>query len=250
MVPKAHSLFFYTHFLKCHLLSEVFFVVFSRSVISNTLQPCGLQHARLLCLSLSPRPCSNSCPLSQWHQLSSVVPFSSCLQSFLTSGSFPMSQLFASDGQSIRASASVSALPMNIQDWFHLKWTCWISLQSKGLSRIFSNTTVQNSSALSLLYRPALISIREYYMYACEMVKSFLNHPQTRNTHTKKETTILALRNTLSQFILSSLCFSTSILYFSEILCILLGIWSLHQNAGSRRGEASVFFIHCPVLNA
>ena len=163
VVSKAHSLFYI--FSNVTFSVRFFWLLFSCSVMSNTLQPHGLQHARLVCPSLSPRACSHSCPLSQWRQLSSVVPFSSHLQSFLTSGSFPVSRLFASDGQNIRASASVSVLPMNIQDWFHLGWTCWISLQSKGLSRVFSNTTVQNSSALSLLYRPALTSIREYCMH-------------------------------------------------------------------------------------
>ena len=111
-----------------------------------TLQPHGLQHPRLPCPSPTPRAYSNSYPLSQWcHPTisSSVVPFSSCLQSFPASGSFPVSQFFASAGQSIGASASGSALPMNIQDWFLLWLTGWISLQSKGLSRVFSNTTVQ-----------------------------------------------------------------------------------------------------------
>ena len=106
----------------------------------------GLQHTRFACPSLSPGACSNSCPLSQWcHQTisSSVVPFSSYLQSFPASGSFPMSQLFPSGGQSIGASASTSVLPMNIQGWFPLGLTGLISLQSKGLSRVFSNTTVQ-----------------------------------------------------------------------------------------------------------
>ena len=96
--------------------------------------------------SLSPKVCSNSCSLSQrCHPaiLSSVIPFSSCLQSFPASGSFPMSQLFAWGGQSIGVAASTSVLPMNIQDWSPLGWTGWISLQSKGLSRVFSNTTVQ-----------------------------------------------------------------------------------------------------------
>ena len=96
--------------------------------------------------SPTPRACSNSCPSSQWCHptiLSSVIPFSSCLQSFPTSGSFPMSQFFALGGQSIGVSASASVLPMNIQDWFPLGWTGWISLQSKGLSRVFSNITVQ-----------------------------------------------------------------------------------------------------------
>ena len=99
----------------------------------------------LPCSSPIPRACSNSCTLSRWCHLtisSSVVPFSSCLQSFLASGSFPMSQFFTSDGQSIRVSASASVLPMNIQDWFPLGLTGWLSLQSKGLLRVFSNTTV------------------------------------------------------------------------------------------------------------
>ena len=119
---------------------------FSHSVMSNSLGPHGLQHARLPCPSPTPRACSNSCPSSQWcHPTisSSVVPFSSCLQSFPASGSFPMSQFFASGGQSTGVSASASVLPVNIQDWFPLGLTGWISLQSKGLSRVFSNTTVQ-----------------------------------------------------------------------------------------------------------
>ena len=118
-------------------------VQFSRS-LSSSLRPRGLQHARLPCPSPTPRAYSNSWPLSWWcHPAisSSVVPFSSCPQSFAASGSFPMSQFFASGGQSIVVSASV--LPMNIQDWSPLGWIGWISLQSKGLSRVFSNTTVQ-----------------------------------------------------------------------------------------------------------
>ena len=121
-------------------------VHFSHSVVSDSLWPHGLQHAKLPCPSPTPRACSNSCPLSRWcHPTisSSDVPFSSCLQSFPPSGSFPMSQLFAWGGQSIRVSTSASALPMNIQDWFPLGWTGWISFQSKGLSTVFSNTTVQ-----------------------------------------------------------------------------------------------------------
>ena len=109
-----------------------------------TLQSYRLQHTRPPCPSLSPRVSSNSCPLSQWCYptiSSSVIPFSSCPQSLPASGSIPMSQFFTSGGQSIGASASV--LPVNIQDWFTLGWTAWISLQSKGLSRVFSNTTVQ-----------------------------------------------------------------------------------------------------------
>ena len=122
-----------------------------------SLQPHGLQHARPLCPSPSPRACSNSCPSHQWcHPTisSSVIPFSSCLQYFWASGSFPMSRLFTSGGQSIGASVSASVLPMNIQGWFPLGLTNLISLQSKGLSRVFSNTTVQKyqffSAPLSL----------------------------------------------------------------------------------------------------
>ena len=119
---------------------------FSHSVVSNSLQPHGPQRAKLPCPSPPPGAYSNSCPYSQWCHLtisSSVIPFSSCFQSFPISGSFPMSQFFTSGGQSIGASASASVLPMNIQDWFPLGLIGWISLQSKGLSRVFSNTTVQ-----------------------------------------------------------------------------------------------------------
>ena len=119
---------------------------FSHSVVSDSLWPHEPQHARPPCPSPTPRVHLNPCPLSQWcHPTipSSVVPFSSCSQSFPASGSFPMSQLFALGGQNIGVSASTSVLPMNTQDWSPLGWTGWISLQSKGLSRIFSNTTVQ-----------------------------------------------------------------------------------------------------------
>ena len=121
-------------------------VQFSHSVLSDSLRPHGLQHARPLCPSPTPRVYSNSCPLSRWcHPTisSSVVPFSTRFQSFPASGSFQMSQFFTSGGQSIGVSASTSVLPMNIQDWSPLGWTGWISLQSKRLSRVFSNTTVQ-----------------------------------------------------------------------------------------------------------
>ena len=116
------------------------------SVVSDSLRPHGLQNTRLPCPSPTPGAYSNSCPSSRWcHPTisSSVAPISSCLQSFPASGSFQMNQFFTSGGQSIRASASTSVLQMNIQDWFPLGWTGWISLQSKGLSRVFSNTTVQ-----------------------------------------------------------------------------------------------------------
>ena len=121
-------------------------VLFSRSVVFDYLWPHGLQHTRPPCLSPTPRVYSNSCPLTRWcHPAisSSVVPFSSNLQSSPASGSFQMSQFFTSAGQSIGVSASTSVFPMNTQDWSPLGWTGWIFLQSKGLSRVFSNTAVQ-----------------------------------------------------------------------------------------------------------
>ena len=121
-------------------------VQFNCSVVSDSSWPHGLQHSRPDCPSPTPGVYSNSCPSSRWcHPTisSSVVPFSSCLQSLPASGSFQMSQLFAWGGQSIGVSASTSVLPMNTQYWSALGWTSWIFLQSKGLSRDFSNTTVQ-----------------------------------------------------------------------------------------------------------
>ena len=121
-------------------------VQFSRSVVSNCLQPHESQHARPPCPSPTPGVHSNSCPSSQWcHPAisSCIIPFSFCPQSLPASGSFAMSQLFAWGGQSIGVSASASVLPVNTQDWCALGWTGWISLQSKGLSRVFSITTVQ-----------------------------------------------------------------------------------------------------------
>ena len=143
-------------------------VQFSHSVMSDSLQPHEFQYARLPCPSPTPRVYSNSYPSRWWCDptiSSSVIPFSSHLQSFPASGSFPVSQLFASGGQSIRVSPSTSVLSMNTQDWSPLGWTGWISLQSKGLSRVFSNTTVQkhHSSAFSLLYCPTLTSIHDYW---------------------------------------------------------------------------------------
>ena len=121
-------------------------VQFTHSVVSDSLRPHGPQHARLPCSSPTLRAYSNSHPSSWWYHptiSSSVVPVSSLLQSFPASGSFPVSQFFTSGGQSIAVSASTSVLPMNIQDWFPLGWTGWISLQSKGLSRVFSSTIAQ-----------------------------------------------------------------------------------------------------------
>ena len=142
-------------------------VQFSRSVMSNSFQPRGLQHTRLPCPSPIPRAYSKSCPLSWWcHPTisSSVLPFFSCLQSFPASGSFQMSQFFASGGQSIGVSASALVLPLNIQDWFPLGWTGWISLQSKGLSRVLQHHSSSiNSPALNFLYSPTLTSIHDYW---------------------------------------------------------------------------------------
>ena len=132
-------------------------VKFSHSVVSDSLRPHGPQHTRPPCTSQLPGVYPNSCPLSWWcHPIisSSVVPFSFCPQSLPASESFSMSQLYAWGGQSIGVSASASVHPMNTQDWSPLGWTGWISLQSKGLSRVSSNTTVQNiqfcSAQLSL----------------------------------------------------------------------------------------------------
>ena len=128
-------------------------IVAVQSLSRVSLWPHGLQHARLPCPSLSSGACSNLCPLSRWcHPTisSSVIPFSSCLQSFPASGSFPMSQFFESGGQSMGASASTSVLSMSIQCLFPLGLTGLISLQSKGLSRVFSSTTSINSLAVSL----------------------------------------------------------------------------------------------------
>ena len=133
----------------CSLFSSV---QFSCSVVSDSLQPHGLQHARPTCPSPTPGVYSNSCPLRRWcHPTisSSGIPFSSHLQSLPMSGSFQMSHFFASGGQNIGVSATASVLPMNTQDWSPLGWIGWISLQSKGLSRVFSNTTLQKHQFLS-----------------------------------------------------------------------------------------------------
>ena len=143
---------------------------FSHSVMSDSLWPHGLQHARLPCPSLTPGACSNSRPSSWWcHPAisASFIPFSSHLQSFPASGSFPMSQFFTSGDQRIGVSAIASVLPMNIQDWFPLGLTGWISLESKGLCkspRIFSTSQFKsiNSSVLSFLYSLTLTSIQDY----------------------------------------------------------------------------------------
>ena len=147
-----------------------FLLLFSCSVVSDSLQPHWLQHARLPCPSPSPRACANACQLSWWCHptfLSSVLPFSSCHQSFPASGSFLMGQLFTSGGQSIGASSSASVLPVNKQDWFPLRLIGLISLKSKGLSREFSTPHFKtiNSSVLRFLYSPTLTSINDYWKH-------------------------------------------------------------------------------------
>ena len=139
-------------------------VLFSHSVLSNSLRPCGLQQARLPCPSPIPGACSNSCPSSQWYHptiSSSVAPFSSCLQYVPASGSFPMSQFFTSGGQSIGASASTSVLPMNIQDWSPLWWTGWISLLSKGLIKSLQH----HSAKASIFWCSAFFTVQLSHPY-------------------------------------------------------------------------------------
>ena len=147
MPSFGKCLFRYFAYFNLFLAIELYVVhCCSVALVSDSLRPHGLQHARLPCASPTPGACSNSCPSSQWCHPTispSVIPFSSCLQSFPASGSLPMSHFFISGSQSIGASASAFVLLMNIQDWFSLGLTGLISLQSKGLSRVFSNTTVQ-----------------------------------------------------------------------------------------------------------
>ena len=154
MFSKSPRSFFDTVVFFHHSSTASFItsVQFSHSVVSNSLRPHESQHARPPCPSPTPGVHPNSCPLSRWcHPAisSSFVPFSSCPQSLPASGSIQMSQLFTWDGQSIGVSASASVLPMNTQDWSHLERTGWIPLQSKGLSRVFSNTTVQKHQFFS-----------------------------------------------------------------------------------------------------
>ena len=150
----------------CEYLSVI--SSFIRSIRSESLLPHGLQHARAPYPSLTPRAYANSCPSCRWCYPTislSVIPFSSCLQSFPGSGSFQMSQFFASGGQSIGDSTLASVLPMNIQDWFPLGWTGWISLQSKGSQESSATPEFKtvNSLVLSFLYGPILTSVHDYW---------------------------------------------------------------------------------------
>ena len=153
-------------------------MLFSCSVVSDSLQPHGLQNTRLPSPSPSPRACSNSCPLSQWCYptlTSSVIPFSSSLLSFPASGSFPMSPFFALGGQSIGASVLASVLPVNIQGWFPLRLTSLISLQSKGLWIVFSNATVQKHWFFDT--QPYLQSNSHIYTWLLEKPQLWLDGP-------------------------------------------------------------------------
>ena len=157
IIEKSLNILWYIHIV----------LWFSHSVMSDSLRPRGLQHTRPPCPSPPPGACSDPCPLRRWcHPAisSSVVPF--CLQSFPASQSFLMNWLLASGDQSIGASASTSVLPMNIQDWFPLGWTGWISLQSKGLSRVFSSTTVQKHQFFSV--QPSLWSNSHIHTWLLE----------------------------------------------------------------------------------
>ena len=157
VVNEVSPFFAFWSFTRCYSIQ------FSHSVMSSSLRPHELQHVRAPCPSPTPGVHPNPCPLSQWcHPTisSSVIPFSSCPKSFSASGSFQMSQLFRTGGLIIGVSASTSVLPMKTRDWCPLRWIGWITLQSKGLSRVFSNTTAQNisSSELSFLYSPTMTS--------------------------------------------------------------------------------------------
>ena len=177
--------------------------------MSDSLRPHGLQHTRLPCPSLYPRVCSDSCLLSrQCHPTisSSVTSFSSCPQSFPTSRYFPMNWLLASGGQSIGASASASVLPMNMQSWSSLGLTGLISLMSKGLSRVFSNTTVEsiNSLALSLFYSPTFTSLHDYWIKVLKIIINIFKNSKNETYFYKKHLTIEL--NFLGTFGLLFLC--------------------------------------------
>ena len=188
--------------------------------MSDSLPPHGVQHIRLPYPSLSPRVCSNSCPLSQWcHPTvsSSVIPFSSCLQSFLAPGSFPMNQLFTSDGQSIGASVSSSVLPMNIQGWLPLGLTGWISLKSKGLSRVCSSTTIGKHKLFGT--QPSLWSNSSIHTWVVEKSYLWLYGPLSENLH-------LCFLNTLSSFVIVFLPRSRHFLKFLGCSHCLQWFWA------------------------
>ena len=187
-------------------------VQFSHSIMSNPLWPHGLQQARFPCPSPTPGGCSNPCTLSRWYHptlSSSVVLFSSCLQFFPASGSFQMNQFFVSGGQSIGVSALASVLPMNIQDWFPLVLTGWISLQSEGLLRVFSNTTVQKHQFFSA----------QLSFWACSGVSKIASESEVRQ---KRED----LKKTLNyKWLIRSVLMHT---WDSNSLLASIFLWTLH----------------------
>ena len=199
----------------------------SHSVIFKSLWPHGLQHARLPCPSPIPRACSNSCPLSWWcHPTisSSVVPFSSCLQSFPASGSFPMNQFFTTGGQSNGASASASVLPMNIQDWFPVGLTGLISLQSKGLSRALQHS----SSKASIFWCSAFLIVQ----ISCSYMTSGKTIALNRQTFVSKAMSLLF--NMLSRFLIAFLprskCLFISRLQLPSAVVYFLGFFRTQEN--------------------
>ena len=180
MVLGCVYIYIYLLILRCthRYIYKYIHWCFSVTQLCPTFPPHGLQHARVPCPSLSPGVCLSSCPLSWWCYLtvsSSATPFSFCLQSFPASGSFPMSRLFKSGGQSIRASASV--LPMNIKDWFPLGLTGLVSLLSKGLSTVFSNTTVQKHQFFGA--QPSLWSSSHIHTWLLEKPQLWLYNWQS-----------------------------------------------------------------------
>ena len=208
-------------------------VQFSLSVAFNSLWPHGLQHTRLPCSSPTPRDCSNSCPLSRWcHPTisSSLVPFASCLQYFPASGSFQMSQFFVSGDQSTGISTSASVLPIKIQDWFPLTLTCWISLLSKGLSRVFSSTTVwkhQFFSAQAFLWSSSH-SVYDYWENQSFYIQTFVGKVRS------------LLFNTLSRFFIAFLPRSKHllILWLQSTSAVILELKKIKPTT------VSIFFLH------
>ena len=195
-------------------------LLFSHSVTTNSLRAQGLQHARLPCVSPSPGACSNSCPLSQWRHpsiSSSVIPFTSCLLSFPASGSFPMNWHFASGGHSITASLSASVLPMNIQDYFPLDLTGLISLPFKGLSRVFSNTTVQKHQFIGT--QPSLWS---NFHTDTWLLEKKTKHSLTIGTFVSKVMSLLF--KTLSSFVIAFLPRNKHLLFLISFIFITLRV--------------------------
>ena len=197
-------------------------IQFSRSVVSDYLRPYGLQHTRLPCLSPAPRACSNSCPLSWWcHPTisSSVIPFFSCLQSFPASGSFPVSQFFASGGQSINISASASVLPMNIQDWFPfgIDWLDLLAVQGTRKSLL-----QHHNSKASILQCSAFFVVQLSHPY----VTTGKTIALTIQTFVSKVMFLLfSLSIMILKFIHGEACISTSFLFMTEQYS---SIWTSH----------------------